>query len=209
MRDMSRKPEPSREPASRRKRAQRERLRSAGYSAVELWIPKHARHAARRFEELARSGRTPFIPNPDKETLPTMDFNLLESSLRGYQTRDGARLADVQRADDTDDTLLIRLAGREAFPIVLTVNDDQITCFVHLFDAGDVDPAKRAELADSMLELNPTLPLSSFGKTDDGYILFGAIARNADVDSLAHEIVTLSDNTAIAHQHCADALVAA
>lgn len=206
---MTRTPPLSSHPASTRKRAQRERLRAAGLSAVELWIPKHARHAARRFEELARSGRTPFFPTPSKETPATMDLNLLASSLQGYKTDDGASIADVRRADNGDaaNTLVIQLAGREAIPIVLCVEDDQITCFVHLFDADAVHPDKRADLADSMLELNPSLPLSSFGKTSDGYILFGAIAANADIPSIVHELVTLSDNTAIAIQHCQDALI--
>ena len=55
-------------------------------------------------------------------------------------------------------------------------------------------PIKEAELLQTMLELNPAVPLSSFGRVDKRYVLLGALAADARVDDIANDVAVLSDN---------------
>jgi uncharacterized protein YjfI (DUF2170 family) len=57
-----------------------------------------------------------------------------------------------------------------------------------------VIPARRAELMEVLLELNPAIPLSSFGRVDGRYMLVGALSEDARADDIAKDIAALSDN---------------
>ena len=47
----------------------------------------------------------------------------------------------------------------------------------------------------TLLEMNVPLPLSSFGKIGDRYVLFGALAAGASIADVVTELESLSDNT--------------
>ncbi|MDR1227473.1 MAG: YjfI family protein [Azoarcus sp.] len=86
------------------------------------------------------------------------------------------------------------IGGREELPIFITVSDDQILCICHLWTDGEIIPEKRPELLELLLDLNPAIPLSSFGRAEGRYILYGALARDARIDDIANDIAALSDN---------------
>ena len=46
-----------------------------------------------------------------------------------------------------------------------------------------------------MLEMNVPLPLSSFGKVGDHYVVFGALAAGSTIEDVVTELEVLSDNT--------------
>ena len=52
----------------------------------------------------------------------------------------------------------------------------------------------RAEMLEEMLELNIPIPLSSFAKIGDRYVIFGALAVDSSIEDICHEIITLSEN---------------
>ena len=76
----------------------------------------------------------------------------------------------------------------------MTCSDTQIICLCYLWNESDVRPERRAELHEALLDLNPAVPLSSFGRVDGRYMLTGALASSARAEDVAHEVSVLSDN---------------
>ena len=85
----------------------------------------------------------------------------------------------------------VSIEGREELPIFITCSDSQLLCLCYLWTEADIRPDRRAGLLEALLDLNPAVPLSSFGRVDGRYVLTGALARAEDV---ANEVAVLSDN---------------
>ena len=90
--------------------------------------------------------------------------------------------------------LQVSIEGREELPIFVTCSDTQLICLCYLWTDVDVRPERRSELLEAMLDLNPSVPLSSFGRIGGRYVLTGALARGARPEDVAHEVAVLSDN---------------
>ena len=88
----------------------------------------------------------------------------------------------------------VSIEGREELPIFLTCSDSQILCMCYLWTEDEVLVSRRTELLETLLDLNMPVPLSSFGRVGDRYVIFGALTRDARVDDVAKEIAVLSDN---------------
>lgn len=88
----------------------------------------------------------------------------------------------------------VSIEGREELPIFVTCSDTQIICLCYLWTDDDVRPERRAELHEALLDLNPAVPLSSFGRVGARYVLTGALTRGARAEDVAHEVAVLSDN---------------
>ncbi len=88
----------------------------------------------------------------------------------------------------------VSIEGREELPIFLTGSDDQLLCICYLWADDEVRPERRIELLETLLDLNPSVPLSSFGRVGDRYVLLGALRRDAPVHDVAKEVAVLSDN---------------
>ena len=88
----------------------------------------------------------------------------------------------------------VSIEGREELPIFITSSDMQVICICYLWTEEEVKPERRTELLESLLDLNPSVPLSSFGRVDGRYVLTGALGRNASVEDIAREVAVLSDN---------------
>ncbi|MFV0680927.1 YjfI family protein [Ottowia sp.] len=90
--------------------------------------------------------------------------------------------------------LQVSIDGRNELPIFITCSDTQIICLCYLWTDQDVRPERRGELLEVMLDLNPSVPLSSFGRIGERFVLTGALARSARAEDVAHEVAVLSDN---------------
>jgi uncharacterized protein YjfI (DUF2170 family) len=88
----------------------------------------------------------------------------------------------------------ITIDGRQELPIFLTSSQAQILCMCYLWADDEVRPERRTELLECMLDLNPSVPLSSFGRVDKRYVLFGALSADARVEDIAKDVAVLSDN---------------
>lgn len=88
----------------------------------------------------------------------------------------------------------VSIEGREELPIFVTCSDSQILCICYLWADEEVIAERRTELLETLLDLNPSIPLSSFGRVGKRYVLFGALARDARSEDIAKDIVALSDN---------------
>lgn len=102
--------------------------------------------------------------------------------------------------------LRVSIEGRDELPIYITVSELQTLCLCHLWSEEEVLPARRAELLEAMLDLNPSIPLSAFGRVHERYMLVGALPAHARVEDVAHEVATLSDNALDALQALAEYL---
>ncbi len=189
---------PSKKPLSpaARKRRQRERLQAAGLTAVEVWVPPEHRPAVRRFERLLRLGVVPPMPTVhdiDPKGDRVMDLNLLRETLAEYTSENGYTFQTG--APDGEAGLEIIVEDRDEFPILVSADEEQTLCLTYLWDEAQVKPDMRTALLTALLEMNVPLPLSSFGKVADRYVIFGALAATASTEDLVAEIETLSDNT--------------
>ena len=101
----------------------------------------------------------------------------------------------------------VSIEGRQELPIFVTTSDAQLLCMCYLWADDEIRPEKRAELVQTLLDLNPSVPLSSFGRVGDRYVLFGALSRHARVQEIAEEIVVLSDNALDALDALSDFLI--
>lgn len=88
----------------------------------------------------------------------------------------------------------VSIETREELPIFVTCSDSQILCMCYLWTDAEVLPARRTELLETLLDLNPSVPLSSFGRIGDRYVLFGALTLDARPEDIAQDVAALSDN---------------
>jgi len=102
---------------------------------------------------------------------------------------------DYQIIPGEEEVLQICLSGREEIPVYLTLTDTQILCISYLWDESEIKPSSKNEMVEMMLEMNLPMPLSSFSRIGSRYAVFGALSLHSSIEDIAHEIVTLSDNT--------------
>ena len=132
----------------------------------------------------------------------------LMTSLADKKLSDGAQLS-IEMFDGENTVACIKVEDREEFPIYMTVDEGQILCISYLFGDDQVNPDKRAAMAEAMLIMNVSIPLSAFSKIGDQYIMFGALSPKSSIDELLHEIELLSDNVLEAIEAVSDYLTKA
>ncbi|TJZ66667.1 DUF2170 family protein [Chitiniphilus eburneus] len=124
----------------------------------------------------------------------------------------GQRLAgqlgafDVARIPGEVVVFKVEITGREELPIFITQADSQILCICYLWTESDIAPSRRTALLEAMLDLNIAIPLSSFGRIGDKYLIYGALACEAGADDLAQDLLALSDNAVDALEAMAEYL---
>ena len=102
---------------------------------------------------------------------------------------------DCQPISGEVDVLQVTILGREELPIFVSVTDDQILCISYLWGVEEVKPNCIEAMHESMLEMNIPMPLSSFSKIGDKYVVFGALSINSNFDDIEHELAVLSNNS--------------
>ena len=93
------------------------------------------------------------------------------------------------------DVLQVEIIGREEIPIFVSISDNQILCIAYLWGEDEVKQDKRMNMMEAMLEMNIPMPLSSFAKVENKYVVFGALSINSSLQDIELEVVTLSDNS--------------
>jgi len=118
------------------------------------------------------------------------------SELSNYNEKDAtAPEFDVELIPGEIPTFSVSVNGREELPIYVSTTEEEVLCICHLFGMDEVKPETEAEMNKVMLGLNIPMPLSSFGVNGNQYVVFGAMSVKSDIDELAHELVTLSNNS--------------
>ncbi|MGJ7555507.1 YjfI family protein [Variovorax sp. RB2P76] len=122
----------------------------------------------------------------------------LLDQLKGLDVLAGAEMGglpvQLQPIPGSTPVIQVSIEGRDELPIFVTSSDMQIICICYLWTDEEVRPERRTELLESLLDLNPSVPLSSFGRVDGRYVLTGALGRDASVQDIAREVAVLSDN---------------
>ncbi|HSX60025.1 MAG TPA: DUF2170 family protein [Tahibacter sp.] len=88
----------------------------------------------------------------------------------------------------------IAFPGSERLPIYVTDAGSQLLCISYLWRDADVKPRLRAKLLETLLDLNPSVPLSAFGRIGEHFVLVGALSPAASAADMALELATLGDN---------------
>ncbi|REL27955.1 DUF2170 family protein [Thalassotalea euphylliae] len=101
---------------------------------------------------------------------------------------------DCQPISGDVDVLQITVEGREELPIFVSVTDDQILCITYLWGSDEVKQDKIADMHTAMLEMSIPMPLSSFSKIGDKYVIFGALSISSTFADIEHELAVLSNN---------------
>jgi len=101
---------------------------------------------------------------------------------------------DCQPISGEVDVLQVSVIGREELPIFISVTDDQILCITYLWGEEEVKSDRIADMHTAMLEMNIPMPLSSFSKIGDKYVIFGALSISSSFDDIEHEIDVLNSN---------------
>lgn len=119
----------------------------------------------------------------------------------------GGRSIELQRVPDNEVSITrLTIGGREELPIFITAADTQILCICYLWEETQINPACRTRLLEALLDLTLPMPLSSFGRIGERYVVFGALSCEASAAEIAEEISTLSDNAVDALEAFADYL---
>jgi len=101
---------------------------------------------------------------------------------------------DCQPISGEVDVLQITIIEREELPIFVSVTDDQIIAITYLWGEDEVKTETRSLMQESMLEMNIPMPLSSFSKIGDKYVIFGALSVSSSFSDIEHELTVLSNN---------------
>jgi uncharacterized protein len=84
--------------------------------------------------------------------------------------------------------------NEKIIPVTLIISDTQITVVCNLFRDNEVITHSRLELLEAMHNMNLPLNLSSFSRSGDWHIIFGALSIDSNMNAIEEEINTLIDN---------------
>jgi uncharacterized protein YjfI (DUF2170 family) len=115
------------------------------------------------------------------------------TALNDATTKEGLAIRAIV-VDEGEELIKVEVEEREEFPIMLDIDDDQMTAIVNLWGQEEVKEGAEAEMMSVMLSMNVALPLSAFAKTGGIYQLFGAMSVNTVMENVVEEISALSDN---------------
>lgn len=122
-----------------------------------------------------------------------MNIELLRESLNNLTSSNGFGFTASEL--DGDEGIEVIVEDRAEFPIFVWFDGEQILAVTYLWDESQISQENRSELLSTMLELNISLPLSSFGKIASRYVIFGALSASTSIDNVTTELEVLSDNT--------------
>jgi uncharacterized protein YjfI (DUF2170 family) len=137
-----------------------------------------------------------------------MNIHTIADHLNGLgDNSDTGMNFDCQPISGEVDVLQITILGREELPIFVSVTDDQILAISYLWGVDEVKPESINAMHESMLEMNIPMPLSSFSKIGDKYVVFGALSITSSFIDIEHELAVLSNNAVEVIDDMSDYLV--
>ncbi|MDA0789173.1 MAG: DUF2170 family protein [Proteobacteria bacterium] len=122
-----------------------------------------------------------------------MNIDDLAMRISEMSTFDGYQF-ECQPIPGETEVLQITVGDFDELPTYVSVTDTQILCITYLFTDEEVKPESRSEMLEEMLELNIPIPLSSFAKIGDRFVIFGALSNSSSLEEVGHEIITLTEN---------------
>lgn len=92
------------------------------------------------------------------------------------------------------DVLQIEVENFEEIPVFLSYSESQLICISYLWGENEVNPSTKQQLHETLLDMNISVPLSSFSRVGDKYVIFGAMSVNSDFEDIVYEVVNLTQN---------------
>lgn len=120
--------------------------------------------------------------------LQDLGLHFSDVSLEGYKF-------ECQIISGEVDVLQIIIEGFDEIPIYISATDTQILCIAYLWTEDEVQQDLKAQMMEVMLDMNIPMPLSSFSRVQDRYVVFGALSINSTNDDVVHEVITLGENS--------------
>ena len=120
----------------------------------------------------------------------TNDLALRITAMSSYE----GQLLVCQPIPGVSEVLQVTVQDYEELPAFVSITDSQILCITNLFLEAEVNPDARGQMLEEMLELNIPMPLSSFAKLDDRFVIFGSMSIDSSIENICHEIITLTEN---------------
>lgn len=122
-------------------------------------------------------------------------MNILDLSLHFSDLNIEGYKFDCQIIPGEVEVLQVVIEGFEEIPIYVSASDSQVLCIAYLWAEDEVVEAKKAEMHEIMLDMNIPMPLSSFSRIGDRYVIFGALSKDSRFEDVAHEVITLGENS--------------
>ncbi len=122
-----------------------------------------------------------------------MDINDLALRITELGSYDGFQL-ECQPIPGATSVLQVTVQDFDEIPAFVSITDTQILCITNLFVESEVNPATKGLMLEEMLELNIPMPLSSFSKLGNRYVIFGAMTVQSSIEDICREIITLTEN---------------
>lgn len=118
----------------------------------------------------------------------------VEPAASAAATQLGLSGAELEPLSGTVPVVQVSFIQSERLPIYVTDAGTQLLCIAYLFQERDLKLKSRTLLLETLLDLNPSVPLSNFGRIGEHYVLIGALSPHSSSEDLALELATLSDN---------------
>jgi len=120
----------------------------------------------------------------------TEDFAI---RLSQHRTAEGFTF-DCQTIAGEVEVLQVEVNGFDGFPIFITQTQTQIICIIYLWAEAEIKAESRVEMLEMMMDTSITIPLSSYARVNDRYVLYGALSVKSGLEKVVEEIVTLNEN---------------
>ena len=101
----------------------------------------------------------------------------------------------LKRAPGQHQVLRIELEDKEEVPIFVSYSHQELLCIAYLFKENEIKEAKIAEMNNEMLLTNISIPLSSFAKIKDQYVIYSSLSPQASLNDITQQLHTLSSNS--------------
>lgn len=122
-----------------------------------------------------------------------MNTEDLAIKLSQHRTKEGFTF-DCQRISGEVEVLQVEMNGFDGFPVFITQTQFQIICIVYLWTEDEIKTDRRMEMLEMMLDTSISIPLSSYARVGERYVLFGALSVRSDLDKVVEELVMLNEN---------------
>lgn len=104
------------------------------------------------------------------------------------------QVLECQPIPGLSEVLQVTVQGYEELPAFVSITDSQILSITNLFLETEVNPQLRSKLFEEMLELNIPMPLSSFAKLGDRFVMSGSMSIHSSIEDICREIITVTEN---------------
>lgn len=95
---------------------------------------------------------------------------------------------------DAVPVMRICIEGQQELPVFVTVTPTQVLCISYLWTEEEIKPERRADMLEAMMDLNISIPLSTFGRIGNQYVIYGSLSHDAEVEEIAKDVAMVADN---------------